>query len=567
MVGKFIEPIYNGEEGLFPGQMLFYFVSLSIGMILFEGGLTLHLKEIKGVFSAIIKLITIGSLITFVGAGITVHFLIGLSWQMSFLFAGLIIVTGPTVIAPILRNTPLNRNISTVLKWEGVLIDPIGALVAVLVFDFIISGDSTGEFSVHAIMSFLKIVAVGSAIGSLAAFILYQMLKRSLIPHYLMNVFSMALVVAAFVGSDLLVHESGLLTVVVMGMVLGNMEVPFYDEILNFKESLSVLLISILFILLAANINISDLELLMNWNSLILFGIIVFVLRPLSVYASTGNSQLLNREKAFISWVGPRGIVAAGIASLFGLRLVQEGFEGAEYITPLVFLIVLGTVILNATTARFVARLLGVTLKTSDGILIIGANTANRLIAKFLSENDRHVVLIDTNKENINKAKDANLIGIQANIYNDDLLDRLELLDMGYLMAMTASNDVNKYACDTLSANFGELGTFRLLNEDELKGDITDDAKEMALFSGTDDYINLLEVARDFPEWHEVQTQSFEEFSSVLNSVEAQVNSIPVFIKRTSGRLDIIPYSRNYSIDDGDSLIYLGKKLVQEEAA
>ena len=263
---KFIEPIYNGEEGLFPGQLLFYFVSLSIGMILFEGGLTLHLKEIKGVISAIIKLITLGSLITFIGAGVAAYFLIGLSLELSFLFAGLIIVTGPTVIAPILRNTPLNRNISTVLKWEGILIDPIGALVAVLVFDFIISGETTGEFGLHAMISFLKIVAVGVGIGAFSAILLFQMLKRNWIPHYLMNVFSMALVLAAFVGSDLIVHESGLLTVVIMGMVLGNLDIPFFEEILNFKESLSVLLISVLFILLAANINLSDLELLMSWR-------------------------------------------------------------------------------------------------------------------------------------------------------------------------------------------------------------------------------------------------------------------------------------------------------------
>ena len=213
-------------------------------------------------------------------------------------------------------------------------------------------------------------MVVGAGIGTFAALLLFQMLKRSLIPHYLMNVFSMALVLAAFVGSDLLVHESGLLTVVVMGMVLGNMDVPYFDEILNFKESLSVLLISVLFILLAANINMSDLMLLLNWNSLLLFGVVVLILRPLAVYASTGNSQLIGREKAFISWVGPRGIVAAGIASLFGLKLVQDGFEGGEYITPLVFLIVLGTVILNATTARFVAKILGVTLKASNGILV-----------------------------------------------------------------------------------------------------------------------------------------------------------------------------------------------------
>ena len=291
------------------------------------------------------------------------------------------------------------------------------------------------------------------------------------------------------------------------------------------------------------------------------------ILRPLSVFASTGNSQLGGREKAFISWVGPRGIVAAGIASLFGLRLVQAGYEGAEYITPLVFMVVLGTVILNATTARFVAKLLGVTLKASNGILIVGANSASRLIAKFLQEQNRHVVLIDINKDNVQKAKDMGLSGIHANIYNDDLIDRIELNDVGYLMAMTPNSDVNKYACENLRDDFGELGAFRLLTDEELRGNISEEAKGTALFSTTDDYINLVEVVRNNPTWHEITVQSADEFSTAMKLIESSKGSIPVFIKRAAGPIDIIPYSRNYTINPGDALIYIGQTVEQAEPA
>ena len=332
---KWIEPIWNGEEGLFPGESLFYFVSLAISIILFEGGLTLRLKEIKNVGPVITKLITVGSVVTFFGAAVAAHYIFYLSWEMSYLFSALIIVTGPTVITPILRNIPLKPDVSAVLKWEGILIDPIGALVAVLVFEFISVGGG-GEFTKTAMIEFGKIVLFGTTFGFTFAHGLNFAINKRLIPHYLLNVFALASVLGVFVLSDSFAHESGLLAVVVMGMVLGNSNSPYLKELLYFKESLSVLLISILFILLAANINMEDLLLIYNWNTVVLFSVVVFILRPIGVFLSTYNSSLKLNERLFISWVGPRGIVAAGIASLFGLKLAKEGVAGAEYILSLI---------------------------------------------------------------------------------------------------------------------------------------------------------------------------------------------------------------------------------------
>ncbi|MCB0438131.1 MAG: sodium:proton antiporter, partial [Mangrovimonas sp.] len=348
---KLLEPIWNGQKGLFPGEGLYYFVSLAISIILFEGGLTLKREEIKNVGPEITKLITLGSVITFFCAGLAAHYIFYLSWEVSFLFSSLVIVTGPTVITPILRNIPLKKDVSAVLKWEGILIDPIGALVAVLVFEFISAGSSSG-FTQTAFVEFGKILLFGATFGFTFAHALAFCINKNFIPHYLLNVVSLSTVLLVFIVSDVFAHESGLLAVVVMGMVMGNGKLNNIKELLYFKESLSVLLISILFILLAANINIKDLELLYNWNSVVLFITVVFLIRPLAVFLSTINSNLKVNEKLFVSWVGPRGIVAAGIASLFGEKLILEGVEGAEYIMPLVFMIVLGTVLLNATTAR-----------------------------------------------------------------------------------------------------------------------------------------------------------------------------------------------------------------------
>ena len=563
---KLLEPTYNEalNQGIFPNEYLFYFVSLAIGIILFEGGLTLKRREIEGVGSAILRLVTIGSLITLIGAGLAAHYIMNLSWPISFLFAALIIVTGPTVIAPILQNVPLTRNVATVLKWEGILIDPIGALAAVLVFEFIRSAEGGMEFTSHAFISFFRTILIGLALGSVAGYALFQMIKREWIPHYLLNVFTLAYVLMVFVFSDALEHESGLLSVVVMGMVLGNLDVPKLEEILSFKESLSVLLISMLFILLAANINMSELELIVNnWRSFALFGFVALILRPIGVFASTRESDLNFNEKLFISWVGPRGIVAAGIASLFGITLVKNGVEGAEYITPLVFMIVLGTVILNATTARLVARLLGVTLDSSSGILIIGSNIASRTLAKFLQDNNRHVVLVDYNKGNIKAAQEAGLEAFVANIYEEDLVDKIELTDMGYLLAMTSSSDVNKYAVNKFQDIFGELGTYRIMSADESKN--AQILPKTGLLSYGNDYLKIIEVARDYPHFHEIPIKDSEDLKTLVEEMGRDRVSVPLFTKSKDGNLEILPKEvAEVEVTEQTKLVYMGKAMEVE---
>jgi len=563
---KWIEPIWNGEEGLFPGESLFYFVSLAISIILFEGGLTLKTNEIKNVGPVITKLITIGSLVTFFGAAVAAHYIFYLSWEMAFLFSGLIIVTGPTVITPILRNIPLKKDVSAVLKWEGILIDPIGALVAVLVFEFI-TVEGGGEFTKTAFIEFGKIVLFGFTFGFTFAHALNFIINKKWVPHYLLNVFALAAVLGVFVLADTFAHESGLLAVVVMGMVLGNSNSPYLKELLYFKESLSVLLISILFILLAANINMTDLYLIYNWNTAVLFAVVVFIIRPIGVFLSTRGSTLKTNEKLFISWVGPRGIVAAGIASLFGLKLAKEGVPGAEYITPLVFMIVLGTVLLNATTARLFAKLVGVFLTKSDGILIVGAARVSRLLGHYLESHGRHVVLIDSNQNNINKAKELGLEAISTNIYSDSLMDNIELNDVGYLMALTGNTDINKYAIDKFSKEFGENGSFRLVTQEEMN-DGNNNPKE-GLFSHTDDYNNLVTVAKNFPSIQEIDIQNKEHYKSLIEITNSNKNIIPLFFKDDEGELHIIS-SYNTEIEaigEHCQLVYLGKPFDVENVA
>lgn len=557
---QWIQPIYNGDKGLFPNQHLFNFVSLAIGIILFEGGLTLKRGEVSKIGPVIGKLISLGSIVTFAGAGLAAHYIFGLDWRISFLFSSLIIVTGPTVITPILRNIPLKKDVSAVLKWEGILIDPIGALVAVLVFEFISVGGDAG-YTKQALVEFGKIVLIGFAFGISGGYALYYAIKKKFIPHYLLNVVALSVVLLIFVESDVFAHESGLLAVVVMGMFLGNSDLPNLKELLYFKESLSVLLISILFILLAANISLDDLLLVYTWETAALLAVIVFVLRPVGVFMSTIGSSLKTNEKLFISWVGPRGIVAAGIASLFGTKLVEQGIRGAEYITPLVFAVVLATVLLNAATARLFARLVGVFLTTSESIIIVGASKPSRVIGKYLKKNKRDVVLIDTNANNINLARELGLDSLNANIYEGDLTDNIEFNDVGYLIAMTGNDEINRYALTKYSATLGENGSFRLMSDEERKNGLQNGSAPSEVLSTTHDYADLTRVANEFPSIQEIDIDSAAVFQRLLDYIYDHKDMVALFLKAPDGELSFITNPSEMEVEEGSQLAYLGKTI------
>ena len=344
-----------------------------------------------------------------------------------------------------------------------------------------------------------------------------------------------------------------------MGMVMGNINAPYLKELLYFKESLSVLLISILFILLAANMDIDNLILIFNWKSLALFAIVVFIIRPLGVFLSARGSSLRFNEKLFISWVGPRGIVAAGIASLFGSKLMAEDVMGAEYITPLVFMIVLGTVLLNATTARLFAKIVGVFLTKSDGILIVGASKISRLLGHYLESNGRHVVLIDSNQNNIKKAHELGLEAFDTNIYSDKLTDNIELNDVGYLMALTGNSDINKYAINKFSKQFGENGSFRLVSTEEML-DANNNPHE-GLFSHTDDFNSLAEVAKKYPSVQEIKISDEGHYQKLIEIANNDKDIIPLFLKNNNDEFIIISsYNTEITrINENSKLVYLGK--------
>lgn len=442
------------------GHLLFPAVSLSVAVVLFEGSLTLRLHEIKGVGAVVRNLVTIGAILTWLVAALATHWLFGFEFRLAALFGAVMVVTGPTVIIPMLRTVRPNATIANILRWEGIIIDPLGALLAVLAFDLIITSESRNALP-GVLLSFGRLVVVGSAIGIAAAGALGYILRRHLIPEFLRSVFTLTLVFGVYAAADLVAHESGLLAVTIMGLTLGNMKDTDVEDILDFKESLSVLLISALFIVLAARIEPGEL-IEAGWPALVLLAVVMLVARPLAVFVATFGSDVKWRERLLIAWIGPRGIVCAAVAAVFALRLQDAGVAHAELLVPLAFLITIGTVLLQSATAKPLARWLSVREPPPTGFLIVGAGNVARAIAKALQEHGVKVRLTDSAWDNTRLARMEGLDTYYGNPISEHADTHLDLVGLGRVLAMSGRSNLDALACLRFKSEFGSNNVYEL---------------------------------------------------------------------------------------------------------
>lgn len=426
------------------GDLLFPVVSLSVAIILFEGGMNLRVTELRHAGVAVRNLVTAGAVITWGGSALAAHWLVGLPWDLSLLLGAILVVSGPTVILPILEHIRPSLKVGSVLKWEAILIDPIGATLAVLVYE-VIATAQTDNVSQVAVLVIVRTLAIGLGVGVAATGAIVLMLRRYLVPNHLENAFVLTMVILAFVASNFLQGESGLLTVTVMGLLLANQRWVRVRRIVEFKENLRTLLLSVLFILLAARVQLAQLEHIGPPAMLFLVAI-VLVVRPLTAAACTIRSGMSLRERLFIAWMAPRGVVAAAVASLFALRLEAMGRPESQMLVPLTFLVIVGTVAIYGITAAPLSRRLSLASPRPQGVLFIGAHALSRALAKALREERFLVHLVDMNWQQISAARLENLPATYANVLSDYARDELELWGIGRLMAVTSNDEVNSFA-------------------------------------------------------------------------------------------------------------------------
>ncbi len=453
------------------GDLLFPVVSLSVAIILFEGGLTLKLGEFKVVGRAVRNLVTLGVLVTWLICGTAAHYVLGFDWPLSLLLGAMLTVTGPTVIGPLLRQVRPAGSTGTVLKWEGILIDPVGAVLAVLVFEAIVAQISMHGIDDHGtrhlVIEIIQAIGFtlfdGLLIGGVAAAALIVLMKRYWVPDYLQSPVTLVLVVLAFSVSNHFREESGLLAVTVMGIVLANQKFAPIRHIIEFKENLRVLLISALFILLAARLPLNTIDQI-GGEHLVFLLIVIFLARPLSVWLSTFNCGLTWQQRLFIGMIAPRGIVAAAIASVFAIKLgkIGDGYAGADQLVPAMFLVIVGTITFCGLTATPLARLLKLSVLDPQGVLLIGAQAWAREIAQVLKQEGFDTMLIDTNRVNTRAGRMAGLDTVHGSVLNEHLEETLDLARFSKLIALTGNDEANALAAVHMTETFGRKEIYQL---------------------------------------------------------------------------------------------------------
>lgn len=434
------------------GELLFPIVSLSVAIILFEGALSLNFTELGEHRRTVLRLCTIGAIVGWLVVAPAAHYIMGLSWEMAFLFSAIVTVTGPTVVIPMIRAVRPTKNVAQILKWEGIIIDPIGALLAVLVFEYIVASQ---DAMANTFLVFIKTVSIGAILGLIAGYFLGLAIKKGVIPEYLINTTVLISVLFSFEVANLLSHEGGLLTVTVMGIYLGNKRDIKVDNILEFKETLSVLLISGLFIILAARIELEKLAAIAVPATLILC-VMILVARPLNVYISTFKSRLSWQEKSLISWMAPRGIVAAAVSALFELKLNMIGFEDSGVLVTLVFFVIVFTVTLQSLTTTPLATLLKQREKEPKGFLIFGGIGFARMIAKELISLGYTVKYADTNWESISAARMDGIPTYFGNPSSEHATRTMDLTGIGNVLVMSANKQLNPIVTQHFQYLFGD---------------------------------------------------------------------------------------------------------------
>ncbi len=455
----------DAPSGAPPMEMLFGefyrpIIGIAVAVILFEGGLTLNFSEIRGLTKGVRRLVFPGAPIAWFLGAVAAYLIGGLSWQTALLLGGVMVVTGPTVIIPLLRQSKLNQRPATLLKWEGIINDPIGALLAVLVYEFLVIGElhhTTSELISSIIVASILALAFGYAVGRFAA----TSFHRGWVPEYLKPPLLLVLVLACFEIANLLQEEAGLLAVTAMGVTIANSRIASIDDLRLFKENIAVLLVSGVFIILTANLTFESMRML-DWSSFWFIVAMLFVVRPVTVFISTIGAGLPWKERLLVGWIAPRGIVAVAVSSFFGASLMAEGYIDGEKLIPLAFAMVFATVTLHGFTIGPLAKALGLASRERPGVLIVGASPWSVALAAKLQEMDTPVLVADTSYRRLKPARLANVPTYYGEILSEVTEHHIDLNRYGYLLALGGNESHNALVSTDLAPELGRAAIFQV---------------------------------------------------------------------------------------------------------
>ncbi|MBT8217252.1 MAG: sodium:proton antiporter [Acidimicrobiia bacterium] len=553
------------------GELLPPAVSLAVGLILFEGGMSLRLREMAGQQRVLWLLVTVGVLISWVVAATTVLLFTDLPAGIAVLIGSILVVSGPTVVGPLLSQVRPSRTVSSILKWESIFIDPVGVLLAVLTFEVLLVDRALDPNVGEVVWEVVKFILAGAGVGAGLAVLAIIALRRHWVPEHLLSLFGVSVAILAFIISGEISHESGLLATTILGLILANHRPIRTEQIVRFSEIIRVLLIGVLFIVLSARLDVDSLRGELG-AAIAVVAALVLIARPLAVAVATWRTKLEWPQRLLLGAVAPRGIVAASIASVFSLELQAEGVAGADAITPIVFAVIVGTVALYGLGMGPLARRIGLAEEHQEGALILGAGSVERAIARSLAAAGVTVVVATTNRRDHYQARMEELRSFYGNLLDRDVQLNLDLSGIGQLLALTPNDDVNTLACSRFGELFGGAYVFQLQPAGAPAGIESSPAAELGgrfLFGPGSDYYSLKRALDGGGQIR--RTTLSDEFT--LDDLRKSVESaVPLFIVRSGGRLTIIPAGASdplSGVGQGDTVILLenGAEDLQHEPA
>lgn len=537
------------------GNLLFPMVSLSVAIILFEGGLSLDVAELREIGRVLRNLATVGVVVTWIASTVLARWVLDFDWALATLLGAILVVTGPTVIVPLLRHIRPVRRVGSVVKWEGLVNDPIGAILAVLVFEAILAGGT--EQAGVAVAGVLKALGSGIGFGAAGAAALVLPLRRHWVPDFLQNPVALVAALLVFAAANTIQEESGLLAVTVMGSAVASQKVVPIHHIVEFKENLRVLLISVLFIVLAARLPAAALR--ADAATVVFLAGLILLVRPVAVALSTWRSALTWQERCFLAVMAPRGIVAAAVSSTFALDLARAGYPDAERLIPVTFLVIVATVVVYGLAGPPVARRLGVASPNPQGLLLVGADPWIRSLATLLQSSGVTVALVDSNWAHVAAARQAGLKAHHGNALAEHIEEELDLDDIGRMLALTSNDEVNALVALHFSEVFGAANVYQLAPEssESRGGDrtIPTHLRGRILFDDAathDSVVQCVEGGGTFKKTPLTEKFDFHDFTDRHGGT-----ALPLFTLKEAGELTVLAAAEPLTPRAGQDLICL----------
>lgn len=443
------------------GELFKPIISIAVAIILFEGSLNLDFREVRGLGKPVMRIVTVGALLAWLLGSLAAHYVAGLSLAVAFVIGGLFIVTGPTVILPLLRQAKLKPRPAAILKWEGIVVDPFGALLSVFAFEiivFIMEDDVTAG----ALLFFFMASILAGIIGYLLAKGLGFMFERGHVPEFLKSPVMFATVILCFTLADEIAHETGLLAVTAMGMTLANMHISSIGDMRNFKENISVLLVSTIFVMLTASLSVDTLLQILDLNIIAYVLLMLFVVRPLSIWLSTIGTDLSVGERILVGWIAPRGIVALTVAGYFASVLADAGFEDASILTSLTFALVFATVCAHGFSIGWLAKKFNLANEEQPGVLIVGGSSFSTGLANALRELNVPTMVTDSSWQRLETARKEGVPFMREEILSEQTDYHLDMTPYEYMVAASELDSYNALVCNTFIPEIGRNNLYQL---------------------------------------------------------------------------------------------------------